>query len=93
MYSVYCKNRSQSEALINESTESQAFFKGIQMKLAHQLSLDSYLLKPVQRITKYQLLLKVSLMYYSCSCIYTAPATCTVEPWLNGHLHCMGVQI
>ena len=61
MYSVYCKNRSQSEALINESTESQAFFKGIQMNLAHQLSLDSYLLKPVQRITKYQLLLKVSL--------------------------------
>ena len=59
MYSVYCKNRTQSEALINECTESSAFFKGIQLNLAHQLSLDSYLLKPVQRITKYQLLLKV----------------------------------
>ena len=58
MYSVYCKNRTQSEALINECTESQAFFKRIQMNLAHQLSLDSYLLKPVQRITKYQLLLR-----------------------------------
>ena len=63
MYSVYCKNRTQSEALINECTESQAFFKRIQMNLAHQLSLDSYLLKPVQRITKYQLLLKVGFMY------------------------------
>lgn len=28
--------------------------------LDHKLSLDSYLLKPVQRITKYQLLLKVT---------------------------------
>ena len=59
MYSVYCKNRAQSEALVNECTESQAFFKGIQLNLAHQLPLDSYLLKPVQRVTKYQLLLKV----------------------------------
>lgn len=32
-----------------------------QKKLDHKLSLDSYLLKPVQRITKYQLLLKVRL--------------------------------
>lgn len=30
-----------------------------QKKLEHKLGLDSYLLKPVQRITKYQLLLKV----------------------------------
>ena len=30
-----------------------------QKKLDHKLGLDSYLLKPVQRLTKYQLLLKV----------------------------------
>lgn len=30
-----------------------------QKKLDHKLSLDAYLLKPVQRITKYQLMLKV----------------------------------
>lgn len=30
-----------------------------QKKLEHKLGLDSYLLKPVQRLTKYQLLLKV----------------------------------
>jgi hypothetical protein len=32
-----------------------------QKKLDHKLSLDAYLLKPVQRITKYQLMLKASL--------------------------------
>ena len=32
-----------------------------QRKLDHKLSLDAYLLKPVQRITKYQLLLKVTV--------------------------------
>lgn len=32
-----------------------------QKKLEHKLGLDSYLLKPVQRLTKYQLLLKVRL--------------------------------
>lgn len=66
MYSVYCKNRSNSETLLNESTESEAFFKGIQRNLGHQLPLNSYLLKPVQRVTKYQLLLK-DMMKHSLS--------------------------
>uniref|UniRef100_A0A8C4W4Z8 MCF.2 cell line derived transforming sequence-like 2 n=1 Tax=Gopherus evgoodei TaxID=1825980 RepID=A0A8C4W4Z8_9SAUR len=35
-------------------------FQECQRKLDHKLSLDAYLLKPVQRITKYQLLLKVN---------------------------------
>uniref|UniRef100_A0A3P8UQ71 MCF.2 cell line derived transforming sequence-like 2 n=1 Tax=Cynoglossus semilaevis TaxID=244447 RepID=A0A3P8UQ71_CYNSE len=35
------------------------FYKECQKKLDHKLSLDAYLLKPVQRITKYQLMLKV----------------------------------
>ncbi len=43
-----------------------------QKKLEHKLGLDSYLLKPVQRITKYQLLLKV------CSC-----AVCTVRVFIS----------
>ncbi|XP_060909283.1 guanine nucleotide exchange factor DBS isoform X3 [Labrus mixtus] len=38
-----------------------------QKKLEHKLGLDSYLLKPVQRITKYQLLLK-EMLKYSKSC-------------------------
>ena len=61
MYSVYCKNRSNSEALLSEQPENEAFFKGIQINLDHQLPLNSYLLKPVQRVTKYQLLLKVAI--------------------------------
>lgn len=35
-----------------------------QKKLEHKLGLDSYLLKPVQRITKYQLLLKVHFFFF-----------------------------
>ncbi|XP_044060416.1 proto-oncogene DBL isoform X2 [Siniperca chuatsi] len=38
-----------------------------QKKLEHKLGLDSYLLKPVQRLTKYQLLLK-ELLKYSTDC-------------------------
>ncbi len=53
MYSDYCKNRSNSETLVNEGAECQAFFKGIQRNLAHALDLNAYLLRPVQRITKY----------------------------------------
>lgn len=33
-------------------------FQELQSKLGHKLPLTAYLLKPVQRITKYQLLLK-----------------------------------
>lgn len=36
-------------------------------KLEHKLGLDSYLLKPIQRLTKYQLLLK-ELIKYSTDC-------------------------
>lgn len=35
--------------------------------MEHKLGLDSYLLKPVQRITKYQLILK-ELLKYSKGC-------------------------
>ena len=46
MYSDYCKNRSNSETLVNEGAECQAFFKGIQRNLAHALDLNAYLLRP-----------------------------------------------
>lgn len=38
-------------------------FQECQRRLQHKLPLDAYLLKPVQRITKYQLLLKDLLKY------------------------------
>lgn len=46
----------------DNSSLSFFFHQECQKKLEHKLGLDSYLLKPVQRITKYQLLLKVQ--YY-----------------------------
>ena len=61
------------EQLMEEDTILQNF----QRQLGHQLPLSSYLLKPVQRLTKYQLLLKVivimmmmmiMMMIYSGSC-------------------------
>ncbi|XP_065353804.1 guanine nucleotide exchange factor DBS-like isoform X3 [Cloeon dipterum] len=64
MYSSYCQNIPRSEALRQAAGEQQcAFFKECQQKLDHKLPLGAYLLKPVQRITKYQLLLKDLLRY------------------------------
>ncbi|XP_034636427.1 probable guanine nucleotide exchange factor MCF2L2 [Trachemys scripta elegans] len=57
VYEKYCQNKLRSEALWRQCGDS-LFFQECQRKLDHKLSLDAYLLKPVQRITKYQLLLK-----------------------------------
>uniref|UniRef100_A0A6I8PCG0 MCF.2 cell line derived transforming sequence like n=1 Tax=Ornithorhynchus anatinus TaxID=9258 RepID=A0A6I8PCG0_ORNAN len=62
IYEKYCQNKPRSESLWRQWSDS-AFFQECQRKLDHKLSLDSYLLKPVQRITKYQLLLKEMLKY------------------------------
>uniref|UniRef100_A0A8C6R5M9 Mcf.2 transforming sequence n=1 Tax=Nannospalax galili TaxID=1026970 RepID=A0A8C6R5M9_NANGA len=66
MYAKYCQNKPQSEIIWRKYSEC-AFFRECQRKLNHRLGLDSYLLKPVQRITKYQLLLK-ELLKYSKDC-------------------------
>uniref|UniRef100_A0A8D0DY66 MCF.2 cell line derived transforming sequence n=1 Tax=Salvator merianae TaxID=96440 RepID=A0A8D0DY66_SALMN len=66
MYEKYCQNKPRSESLWRQCAES-LFFQECQRKLEHKLGLDSYLLKPVQRLTKYQLLLK-ELLKYSTSC-------------------------
>ncbi|XP_030057383.1 guanine nucleotide exchange factor DBS isoform X2 [Microcaecilia unicolor] len=62
IYEKYCQNKPRSESLWRQYSDA-AFFQECQRKLDHKLSLDSYLLKPVQRITKYQLLLKEMLKY------------------------------
>ncbi|TKC34846.1 hypothetical protein EI555_000568, partial [Monodon monoceros] len=66
MYAKYCQNKPRSEAIWKKYSEC-TFFQECQRKLKHRLGLDSYLLKPVQRITKYQLLLK-ELLKYSKDC-------------------------
>ncbi|KAJ8410067.1 hypothetical protein AAFF_G00211080 [Aldrovandia affinis] len=66
IYEKYCQNKPRSESLWRQCSDC-AFFQECQKKLEHKLGLDSYLLKPVQRITKYQLLLK-ELLKYSKTC-------------------------
>uniref|UniRef100_A0A671MUQ2 Guanine nucleotide exchange factor DBS-like n=1 Tax=Sinocyclocheilus anshuiensis TaxID=1608454 RepID=A0A671MUQ2_9TELE len=69
IYEKYCQNKLRSEALWRQCGDSM-FFQECQKRLDHKLSLDAYLLKPVQRITKYQLMLKVSLFpSFSVCCI------------------------
>uniref|UniRef100_A0A286XNR0 Kalirin RhoGEF kinase n=1 Tax=Cavia porcellus TaxID=10141 RepID=A0A286XNR0_CAVPO len=56
MYVTYCKNKPDSNQLILE--HAGTFFDEIQQRHGLANSISSYLIKPVQRITKYQLLLK-----------------------------------
>uniref|UniRef100_A0A8C1YR60 Kalirin RhoGEF kinase a n=1 Tax=Cyprinus carpio TaxID=7962 RepID=A0A8C1YR60_CYPCA len=56
IYVKYCKNKPDSSQLILEHAGS--FFDEIQKRHGLANSISSYLIKPVQRITKYQLLLK-----------------------------------
>ncbi|XP_018419652.1 PREDICTED: proto-oncogene DBL [Nanorana parkeri] len=62
MYEKYCHNKPRSDSLWRQFADS-TFFQECQRKLEHKLALDSYLLKPIQRLTKYQLLLKELLKY------------------------------
>ncbi|KAF5899803.1 triple functional domain protein-like isoform X3, partial [Clarias magur] len=56
MYVNYCKNKPDSTQLILDHASS--YFDEIQQRHRLANSISSYLIKPVQRITKYQLLLK-----------------------------------
>ncbi|XP_078344781.1 uncharacterized protein LOC144630312 isoform X2 [Oculina patagonica] len=60
-YTDYCTNYPVSVEVLTKSTqkkETADFIKKIQVELGHSLPLGSYLLKPVQRILKYHLLLQ-----------------------------------
>uniref|UniRef100_A0A3B3CDA6 Kalirin RhoGEF kinase b n=1 Tax=Oryzias melastigma TaxID=30732 RepID=A0A3B3CDA6_ORYME len=56
MYVVYCQNKPKSEFIV---IEYETFFEEIQHEISCRMSISDYLIKPIQRITKYQLLLKV----------------------------------
>ncbi|XP_031209010.1 pleckstrin homology domain-containing family G member 1 isoform X2 [Mastomys coucha] len=60
IYTQYCTNYPRSVAVLTECMRSKVltkFFRERQETLKHSLPLGSYLLKPVQRILKYHLLL------------------------------------
>ena len=61
LYSEYCRNKPKSDVLVQKHADT--FFQGCKDKLGHRLQLPDYLIKPVQRLTKYQLLLKVYIIY------------------------------
>lgn len=65
MYVVYCQNKPKSEHVVSEFGDS--YFEELRQQLGHRLQLSDLLIKPVQRIMKYQLLLKDFLKYYSRS--------------------------
>ncbi|XP_063816453.1 uncharacterized protein KIAA1755 homolog isoform X2 [Pseudophryne corroboree] len=56
LYAFYSKNKPQSDRLLQE--HGAAFFKRKQQELGDKMDLSSYLLKPIQRISKYSLLLQ-----------------------------------
>uniref|UniRef100_A0A8D8Y3N1 Triple functional domain protein n=2 Tax=Cacopsylla melanoneura TaxID=428564 RepID=A0A8D8Y3N1_9HEMI len=56
MYVVYCQNKPVSEFIVSEHIDT--YFEEIRVKLGHKLQLNDLLIKPVQRIMKYQLMLK-----------------------------------
>ncbi|XP_034943713.1 guanine nucleotide exchange factor DBS-like isoform X2 [Chelonus insularis] len=84
LYSYYCQNIPRSESLREQIANEPQFLTTCQQKLGHKLPLAAYLLKPVQRITKYQLLLKDLLKYSD------EPSCCTQ---LQEALDCMLVVL
>ncbi|XP_075464333.1 pleckstrin homology domain-containing family G member 2 isoform X2 [Ascaphus truei] len=61
IYTLYCMNYPNSVSVLRECMKSEVlvkFFRERQTMLSHSLPLETYLLKPVQRILKYHLLLQ-----------------------------------
>ena len=63
MYVKYCENKPKSEYIVSEFLDT--YFEEIRQKLGHRLTLPDLLIKPVQRIMRYQLLLKVRRLLWS----------------------------
>ncbi|XP_023257508.1 puratrophin-1-like [Seriola lalandi dorsalis] len=55
LYALYSKNKPKSDALL--LNHGNSFFRRKQVELGDKMDLSSYLLKPVQRMSKYALLL------------------------------------
>ncbi|XP_075692784.1 pleckstrin homology domain-containing family G member 2 [Rhinoderma darwinii] len=61
IYTLYCMNYPSSVSVLRECMKNEElvqFFRERQALLSHSLPLETYLLKPVQRIMKYHLLLQ-----------------------------------
>ncbi|XP_053323318.1 triple functional domain protein isoform X2 [Spea bombifrons] len=77
MYIVYCQNKPKSEHIVSEYIDT--YFEDMKQRLGHRLQLTDLLIKPVQRIMKYQLLLKDFLKYSKKACVDVAELEKAVE--------------
>lgn len=60
LYEVYCRNKPVSEYIVSEHDH---YFQELRHKLGQKLQLGDLLIKPIQRIQKYHLLVKKVLTY------------------------------
>ncbi|KAG9466857.1 hypothetical protein GDO78_015966, partial [Eleutherodactylus coqui] len=60
MYVVYCQNKPRSEYVV---AEYDSFFEEVKQEINQRFTISDFLIKPIQRITKYQLLLKDFLKF------------------------------
>uniref|UniRef100_UPI0037E83308 pleckstrin homology domain-containing family G member 2 isoform X1 n=2 Tax=Semicossyphus pulcher TaxID=241346 RepID=UPI0037E83308 len=70
IYTLYCMNYPNSVAVLRECMKNKTlvcFFQERRTTLNHSLPLETYLLKPVQRILKYHLLLQELLKHFDKS--------------------------
>uniref|UniRef100_A0A4W3IBX3 Rho guanine nucleotide exchange factor 25 n=1 Tax=Callorhinchus milii TaxID=7868 RepID=A0A4W3IBX3_CALMI len=77
MYIVYCQNKPKSEHIVSEYLDT--YFEDVKQRLGHRLQLTDLLIKPVQRIMKYQLLLKDFLKYSRKAAVDTMELERAVE--------------
>merc|ERR1712079_324003 len=61
MYVVYCQNKPKSEYIVSEYIDT--YFEEIRLKLGFKLRLTDLLIKPIQRLTKYHMLLEAILKH------------------------------
>ncbi|CAK1554742.1 unnamed protein product [Leptosia nina] len=60
LYEAYCRNKPVSEYIVSEH---EHYFQDLRHKLGHKLQLGDLLIKPIQRIQKYHLLVNKILKY------------------------------
>ncbi|XP_023330642.1 triple functional domain protein isoform X4 [Eurytemora carolleeae] len=61
MYVVYCQNKPKSEFIVSEYIDT--YFEEIRLKYGFKLRLTDLLIKPIQRLTKYHMLLEAILKH------------------------------
>ncbi|XP_042332155.1 pleckstrin homology domain-containing family G member 4B isoform X3 [Sceloporus undulatus] len=84
MYALYSKNKPQSDTLL--ISHGNAFFKNKQQELGDKMNLASYLLKPIQRMSKYALLLKDLIKECSAGQEQELDALCAAEEMVRFQL-------